>query len=82
MAYNRENLLKKIIEIQDIVLEHKENDVPQIRIFEKHIKDKYHISFSCFNEYLAVPAKAQLSKLLAEKEQKKEANPEFDFAQE
>lgn len=77
MAYNRENLLRKIIAIQDIVIGYKQKDVPQTTIFEKYIKEQYHISYSCFNEYLAIPAKAQLQKLLAEKDRKKETEPEL-----
>jgi len=69
MAYNRENLLRKIIAIQNTVLEYKKKDVPQKTIFEKYIKVQYHISYSCFNDYLAVPAKAQLQKLIADREQ-------------
>jgi len=72
MAYNRENLLKRIIEVQDIVLEYKKKDVPQIRIFEKYIKPGYHISYSTFNEWLTIPAKAQLKQLQAEQERKAE----------
>jgi transcription elongation factor GreA-like protein len=70
MAYNKENLLKKIIAIQDTVLEHKGKDVSQKRVFEKYIRDQYHISYSTFNEYLSISAKTELKKLLIEKEQK------------
>ncbi len=69
MAYNRENLLRKIIEVQEIVLEHKKKYTPQIRIYELYIKEKFHISYSTFNEYIGIPAKAQLKELLAKKEQ-------------
>ena len=72
MAYNKENLLRKKIEIQDIVLKYKAIGVPQKRIYQDHIKGQYHISYSCFNDYLAAPAKMELAKLLAEKERKKE----------
>ena len=72
MAYNRENLLKRIIEVQDIVLEYKQKDVPQKRIFEKHIMNRYHISYSTFNEWLGTPSpRTQLKKLLEKKEQQK-----------
>jgi len=76
MAYNRENKWKRIAEIQDIVLEYKKKDVPQKIIFEKYIRDKYHISYSCFNEYLGVPAKAQLKELQdkREDEERKQLN--------
>ena len=66
MAYNRENLLKRIIEIQEIVLEYKQKDVPQIRIYQKYIAEQYHISYSCFNNYLACNAKSEL-RLLQQK---------------
>ncbi len=72
MAYNRENLLKRIIEVQNIVLEHKKHDTPQIRIYEKYIKDRFHISYSCFNEWMTIPAKTQLKELQTAKEKQKE----------
>lgn len=69
MAYNRENLLRKIIEIQDIVLLWKQMDIPQRVIYRKYIEKQYHISCSCFDKYLAVNAKQELKALLAKKEQ-------------
>ena len=73
MAYNRENLLKRIIEVQDIVIEHQKHDTPQIKIYEKHIKDKFHISYSCFNEWLSTPApRTQLKELQAKKKEKED----------
>ena len=68
MAYNKENLLQRIIEIQDIVLEHKRKFVPQKTIYKMYIKEQFHISYSTFNRYLGVPAKAEL-KELPEKEE-------------
>jgi hypothetical protein len=82
MAYNRENLLRRMIEVQNIVLEHQKHDTPQIKIYEKYIKDQFHISYSCFNSWLGINAKEQLPKLLAEKERKKEIEDlqlELDF---
>jgi hypothetical protein len=72
MAYNRENLLKRIIEIQDIVLAHQQRGVQQKWVYENIVKDRYHISYSCFNDYLAINAKAQLRELLAKKEKQQE----------
>jgi len=72
MAYNRENLLKRIIEVQDIVKEHKKHDTPQIKIYKKHIKDVFHISYSCFNEWIGIPAYAELKQLQAKKQQQEE----------
>lgn len=77
MAYNRENLLRKIIEIQGIVLQWKQMDVPQTVIYRKYIAKQYHISYSCFNQYLAVPAKQELKALLAKKEQNTQLKLKF-----
>lgn len=64
MAYNKKNLLVKIIEIQDIVLrERKRGGVSQVYIFESLIKNQYHISYSTFNSYLARNAKKELESL-------------------
>ena len=77
MPYNKENLLRKIIEIQDIVLEHKQKDVPQTVIYRKYIAERYHISYSCFNNYLSVPAKTELKNLISKREQQKKNEPEL-----
>jgi len=72
MAYNRENLLKRIIKVQNIVLEYKEMDVPYKRIYEKHIEEQFNISYSTFNEYMGMSnVKTELEKLQTEKEKKK-----------
>lgn len=71
MAYNRENHLRKIVEIQDVVLEHTQRGVTQKWVFDNLIARRYHISYSCFNDYLSVNAKAQLRDLLAKKEEQK-----------
>ena len=57
--------------MQDVVNPHKANGVPYTKIYKNHIKDQFHISYSCFNEWIGIPAKRQLEKLLAEKEQQK-----------
>ncbi|MDR0872187.1 MAG: hypothetical protein LBN27_01800 [Prevotellaceae bacterium] len=75
MAYNRENLLIRIVEIQDIVKEHKKHDTPQKTIWEKHIYPRYYISYSTFNEYMVIPAYAQLKLLRQKKEEQKKQNP-------
>lgn len=64
MAYNKKNLLVKIIEIQDIVLrERKRGGISQVYIFENLIKKQYYISYSTFNNYLARNAKKELESL-------------------
>ena len=68
MAYNRENLLRKIIEVQKIVLAHQKKGVPLTEIYRRYIKNHYHISYSTFNNWLATPAHAQLERLRERKE--------------
>lgn len=68
MAYNKRYLLTKIIEIQTIVLEAKKRGVTQTWIYRNLVADKYHISESTYNNYLAINAKRELDKLLREQE--------------
>ena len=72
MAYNRENYLKRIIEIQEIVLKHQQRGVTQKWVYGNVIKERFFISYSTFNAYLSVPAKAQLKALYAQRERDKE----------
>lgn len=63
MAYNRKNILLKIIDIQQTALEMKQRGVSQKWIYENVIREKYQISLGCFNNYLAVNAKKELKEL-------------------
>jgi hypothetical protein len=67
MAYNRNNLLKKIDEIQKITLQKKEEGASQIWIYRHHIARQYHISYSAFNNYLGVNVESELKKEKAKK---------------
>jgi len=63
MGYNRINLLTKVAEIQDIVLEHKKKGSTQIWIYKNIIQQRYFISYDTFNKYLSIPAKSKLKAL-------------------
>jgi hypothetical protein len=63
MAYNRKNMLLRIIEIQNEVKKHKALGVPQTVIWREHIWPRWKISYSCYNYYLTVPAYAELQKI-------------------
>lgn len=66
MSYNRRNLLKRIIDIQNIYKKHSKNfdgGCTDKHIFEKIIKPVYHISRSAFYEYLKTPAAKELKDL-------------------
>jgi hypothetical protein len=60
MAYNRENLLLRIIEIQDLTMSYTRSGVTQEWVYSNAIRDKYYISKSTYYNYLAYPAKLKL----------------------
>lgn len=63
MGYNRRNILKRIIEIQEITLEHTRRGVSQKWVYEHVIYPRFYISSATYYNYLAVNAKAELRKL-------------------
>lgn len=63
MAYTKRYLLKKIVEIQTIVLQEKDRGASQVWIYRNMIAGRYHISESTFNNYLAINAKRDLENL-------------------
>lgn len=68
MPYNNLNVLRRAIEIQTIVLKHQENGATQIWIYRNIVRDRFHISYSTFNRYLAVNAKKELKDRLSAEE--------------
>lgn len=71
MAYNKTKLLEKIIEIQNIVLAEKKRGLSQVYIYRNLIANKYFISESTFNNYLAINAKHELDRLQCKAEVKR-----------
>lgn len=63
MAYNRKNLLKKVINIQETYNQFKAEGVSTAHVFRKHIEPRWHISYYTFHRYLGIPAKAELKKI-------------------
>lgn len=63
MAYNRINILTKIIDIQQVVLEHKKRGVSQEWVYINLIYPTYRISRTTFYNYLGCNAKAHLKKV-------------------
>ena len=62
MAYNTQNFLQRVIEIQKIVIqEQKRGYMNQKEIYYVHIKPRYHISIRTFYNYLARNAKKELA---------------------
>ena len=69
MAYDKRNLLLKIIEIQELVLREKKRGVSQRWIYRNHIKERYFISEAAFEKYLARNAKKELKDLDKQREE-------------
>lgn len=57
MAYNRKNYYKRIIEIQNITLEHTQKGVTQEWVYNNIIYPKYFISRATYYRYLSTNAK-------------------------
>lgn len=57
MAYNRRNYLVRIIDIQNITLEHQKRGATRRWIFINVIKPNYYISESTYRKYLGINAK-------------------------
>lgn len=75
MAYNRENKLRQIIDVQNTFKKHKMEGVTTAYVFRTYIKPKFHISLQTLYIYLATRAEHELKKILAEKaEQQKNAS--------
>ena len=69
MAYNRKNLLRRAIKVQDVYLEHCESGLSNREIFKRYIKDRWDITERTFYEYLALPAKRDLKRLEEQEKQ-------------
>ena len=63
MAYNKRFLLKRIVEIQNIVLKEKKKGTFQKKVYEDIIAPRYFISYATFNNYLSRNAKRELKEL-------------------
>ena len=73
MAYNRKNLLKRMIDIQEVYLLNSKNHkggCTDKYIFEDLVAPVYHISRKTFYDYLGTNAKQELKNIAeSEKEQ-------------
>lgn len=63
MAYNRKNILNRIVEIQNITIEHTCRGVTQQWVYQHVIFPKYFISIGTYYNYLACNAKGELKRL-------------------
>lgn len=63
MAYNRGNILKRMVEVQDITLEHTRKGVTQEWVYLNVIHPRFIISRATYYAYLSFPAKRELRKV-------------------
>lgn len=63
MAYNRRNLLNRVIKVQDVTLEHTKTGTSQQWVYNNIIFPTFAISIGTYYNYLACNAKAELKKL-------------------
>lgn len=75
MGYNRRNILKRIIEIQNVTIEHTKRGVSQKWVYENIVFPRFYISSATYYNYLAVNAKAELRKM----KEAEEAQLKFKF---
>jgi hypothetical protein len=72
MAYNRKNLLSRIIEIQDITLAHTNKGVTQEWVYKNIIYPRFYIARVTYYKYMGINAKKELPELLARQERYKQ----------
>lgn len=63
MAYNRKNILKRVIEIQSLTLEQTNRGVTQEWVFNNIVFPTYLISRATYYRYLGMNAKKQLKEI-------------------
>lgn len=71
MAYNRNNILLRMIDIQEIYIANSKNHrggCTDKHIYEKLVAPTYRISRKTFYDYLGTNAKKELTDLMAAKE--------------
>lgn len=78
MAYNRKNLLNRVITIQNLVLDGQKKGITQKWIYENEVYPRYFISYSTFNNSLVMPAKRELE-LLERREAEKKRQLSIEF---
>ena len=61
--YNSRNKLLLYREIVKVYKEHKQDDIPNTRIYKKHIYPRFFISMRTFYNVLATPIERELKKL-------------------
>lgn len=63
MAYNRENILRRICDIQDVTLKETAKGKTQKWVYENLIYPRYMISKATYDNYLGTNARLELKRL-------------------
>jgi len=63
MSYKNLNKLKRIIEIQNLTIEHTQKGCTQKWVYDNIIFPRFYISLSTYYSYLGYNAKVELKKL-------------------
>lgn len=63
MAYSRKNYLLRVVDIQTITLEHTNRGATQEWVYWNLIYPTYKISKATYYNYLAIPARRELSRM-------------------
>lgn len=63
MAYHRRNFLRKVLRVQQIVLQHRRRGLFYKEIYHQYIENEFNISKRTFDSYLGINAKKELKEL-------------------
>jgi len=63
MAYNGKNFLTRVVEIQNLTLEHTKRGASQRWVFENVIRGRYLIGLDTYYKYLSRNAKRELREM-------------------
>jgi hypothetical protein len=63
MDKNRINYLRRVVEVQNITLEHTRRGISQVWVYNNVIYPRFFISLKTFYRWLGEPAKRELAEL-------------------
>lgn len=63
MSYNKENFLKRVIEVQEITWHYRQRGLFYKEIYHNYIEKQFKISKRTFSKYLGISAKRDLKSL-------------------
>lgn len=67
MAYNKNNFLQRVKEINEVYKEYASKGLFNEYIFKNYIRDRFHISRATFYNYLTIPYEKELKRIQQQK---------------